>query len=141
MTIRPETQQHLDAVERHAKRSFRYRGEIAVLMDLSELNSLQPLFADLIFQSKFSTNAVNILKRSGPGTDETAKLSAELKQSLEKISNIFHNLLAEAPGDVKDKFMSTFLSETTAGFDNLMNLLTELGWVKNYELDRGRGRL
>ena len=139
MTIRPETQTYVDAVERLAKRSLRFRPEITELVELAETKSMKPVFAELIFLSKFSSNAVNIFKRAGSGSDETVKLSAELKESLAKISGLLERMTADAPGEVNAKFKKTFLSGNPVSFENMMKLLTELSWVKNYENDRERG--
>jgi len=50
------------------------------------------------------------------------------------------SLLAGAPDNVRDTFSSTYLALNTGGLSNLMALLGDLAWYKNWLLDSKQAR-
>jgi hypothetical protein len=91
---------------------------------------------DVVFNAKFITQALNVLKRVGPGNNDTAKLSAELNQMMEKTGTLLRTIMKESPEERKQHFLSTFLSLTGESMNNFTGLLYELHWMKNYLLDQ-----
>ena len=140
IAIRLETQTYLDAVEQFAHRKFQFRDDLGLLTDLSESRNMKQLFDDILFFAKFVSNANNVLKRAGVHSEETQKLSAEFKESLEKSSTLLRTLVKEAPEEVKKDFTARFFSLSQESVSNLLSLLYELSWIKNYSLDKHRAR-
>ncbi len=136
MNIRKETETYLDTVEEYTHRKFRFRDEVGVLVDLAATRTMERLFDDILFLAKFVSNANTILKRTGTGSEDTVKLSAEFKENLEKASSLLRTLVKEAPEEIKQHFLSSFFSLSRDGMNNLLALLYELTWIKNYKLDR-----
>lgn len=136
MNIRKETETYLDTVEEYTHRKFRFRDEVGVLVDLAATRTMERLFDDILFLAKFVSNANAILKRTGTGSEDTVKLSAEFKENLEKASSLLRTLVKEAPEEIKQHFLSSFFSLSRDGMNNLLALLYELTWIKNYKLDR-----
>lgn len=135
MTLRPETESYLSNVERFAKRTFRFRMEIGIIVELAATPSLRRALDDLLFIAKFVTNAFNVLKRVGSSTEDTVKLSAEFKDGMEKGSALLKTMVKEAPDDVKKIFLTKFLSHSHENLNDLLALFYELSWLKNYSLD------
>ena len=135
MTIRPETEACIHAVEVFANRSFRFHDELAMLLQLASDHGMRHVFDEVTFYAKFLVNASHILKRSGPGSEETEKLSTEFKSKIEQTSTLIRAILQKTSRDVRDSFEEKFLSLSHSNFDNFLSLLYELSWIKNYSLD------
>ena len=131
-----EMEAYLDAIEQYAQKKFLYRSEIGVLIRLSQQMGLWNEFEELIFLSKFISNAHSILRRAGSESSETIKLAAEYQKSIEKSSDLLKGLLKAVPEDVQNNFENKFLSVSHSGLANLLALLYELSWIKNYSLDK-----
>ena len=138
MRIREETRIFLDDVELSSGRKFLLREEIALLYELAERLSLRSVFDDITFYAKFVSHATLILKRFGPTSEETVKLSQEFKEKLEKVSALMKSLLDEAPDDMRESFMTRFFALSHESMNSLMSFLQELSWIKNYSLDQER---
>lgn len=138
MLIRPETESFLQVVEQHARQRFRNRADVALLYEAASTPPLQQVFFDITFQAKFVTHAVQILKRVGAGSDDAQRLGIELNQALEKVSTLLRTLVKELPEETKQEFVQRYLSLSQEGMANLLPLLSELQWIKNYQLDRDR---
>ena len=138
MLIHSETQTFLDAVERSAGKKFLFRYEVALLVEIAEQHALHRVLDDILFYAKFLSHASVILKRFGPSSEETAKVSQEFKEKLEQTSTLINVLLKEAPEEVKRLFAERFLSLSQASMDAFVSLLHEMSWLKNYLLDKDR---
>jgi len=123
------------SVESFSGRTFRFRDEIASLVGIVHERNMRGLFEDIVFNAKFISNALNILRKTGTGNQETAKLSAELAGMTEKTVTLLRTVVKEAPEEFKQRFTGTFLAGSERGMNELIALLYELHWVKNYFLD------
>jgi hypothetical protein len=134
--MRSETASYLDDVERHARRTFRFRTEVGLLAELGGTPATKPSWEELLFTAKFVTNAAGVLRRIGPSAEEAAKLSAEFSSAIERGVSTITSLLAGAATDERiPTFQTEFLSLTPATLDKLLDLFSELAWIKNYLLD------
>jgi len=138
MAIPSTTQSYIDEVEKFMQRKFQFRHEVALLLDEAAIHSQQKLLDEIAFSAKFVVNASNILKREGTGREETAKLEHEFKDGIEHSSSLLRELIAGVSDDERNLFTSRFLSISHDGMNNLMKLLYELSWLKNYSLDTQR---
>lgn len=138
MVIRPEIHTFLDDVETFTAKKFSHRQEIEILVELSRSRSMEQVFRDITFFSKFLYKAFNILKRTGTNSAETEKLHIEFKDKLDKMTTLLKTLLKEAPEDIKEIFLFRFLSVSDDSMNSFFTLLYELSWIKNYELEQER---
>lgn len=90
---------------------------------------------DLSFLSKFLVNTDSVMKRIGIGGEGYSKLSFEFTENLEKASTLIRLLVKEAPDEVKKHFMSAYFGMTHDGLTALMELLHDIAWLKNWEID------
>ena len=140
IAIRPETERLLDEVEKLAKRKFRYRKELGWLAEIAESGKNQGLFDEIVFLSKFATKSHGVLRREGSPSDDTAKLSREYTEAVQKVALRIQSLLAETTDDSRTDFTRLFFPLTIKSMDNFLDLLNELSWFKNYAIDkRGTG--
>lgn len=136
--IRTQTREFIEKVERSSGKKFTFRNEIEILYELAEQRSLHTVFDDLAFYAKFIYHASGILKRHDLAEEQTAKLSREFKEKLEKASALIKTLISEAPGDVQQLFMKKFFSLSHESVSSLLILFQELSRIKNYSLDQER---
>lgn len=124
------------AAEAYAGRTFRFRDDISGLLEHARARGHQQLFDDLVFNAKFITNAFQILRRVGADNADTAKLTVELRDMMEKTTTILRTIVKEMPEERRARYLSTFLDLSHGSLGDLTALLGELAWVKNYMLDR-----
>jgi hypothetical protein len=130
-----EIEDYLSAVERYAGKRFRYRTEIALLIDLAEKTEKSSLFEQIIFTAKFITRAFDILRRSGFESEESKHLSTELQKNLESVVAMIRSLCSADPTIADALFGERMFSLTHDSLNLLKDLLSELTWIKNYSLD------
>ena len=130
----------LGDVERFANRKLYYRSEIATLVRLAMTYPQKGIFEEIIFLAKFLWNSYNIMQRIGPGGEGYPKLSAEFRDTLEKMTTLIKTLIKEGPEEVKEKFKTLF-SMSHESMNNLLRFIDDLSWVKNYSIDTQRSIL
>ena len=135
MTIHQETKEYICAVEKFVHRKFQFKSEIEALIELDRVGAMRQVLEDVLFYAKFLSNAQAILNRTGANDDNIKKLKAEFEKKLEEISELLRRLLNGSPEDFKGKFDSRFFPLTPDCMNNLLSLLYELSWIKNYQLD------
>ena len=133
--IHPYTRVYLDKIDKFVSRKFKYYSEIALLMELSRDGVKKTLFDELTFLSKFVSNAHSILQRVGSGSTEVLKLSDEFHKNLKKSIELFRKIINDTADLTKEDFENRFLSISHDNLPNLLSLLYELSWIKNYALD------
>ena len=133
--IHHHTRVYLDKIEKFVSRKFKYYSEIALLMELSRDGVKKALFDELTFLSKFVSNAHSILQRVGSGSAEVLKLSDEFQKNLKKSIDLFRKIINDTADLTKEDFENRFLSISHDNLPNLLSLLYELSWIKNYALD------
>src|SRR5713101_5796458 len=126
----------LGDVERFANRKLYYRSEIATLVRLAMTYPQKGIFEEIIFLAKFLWNSYNVMQRIGPAGEGYPKLSAEFRDTLEKMTT----LIKEGPEEVREKFKTLF-SMSHESMNNLLRLIDDLSWVKNYSIDTQRSIL
>lgn len=110
--------------------------DAAVLLELAQTKNLKRELEEIAFLAKFLSNSYVILKRGGSDAVGYDKLSQEFRSNLDKVIEELKGIVAEAPSTTKENFSSRFFSMTADGFENLMNLLYDLSWLKNWIIDQ-----
>jgi hypothetical protein len=135
MNIRPDMKDFIDELEIYAKRKLNYPVEVGELLQIVIQTGLVGEFEDLIFQAKFLVRTQEIMKRIGPGMDGFEKLSTEFQSSVKKSINFLNMLVERAPSDVSRKLADMFTVMETDSFNRLIKLLSDLSWIKNWQVD------
>ena len=135
MEPRTQTVEFIKQLEAYSKRVLKYPREVAWLLDLADERRLSQVFEDAIFHAKFTTKTQEVMKRIGATGDGFDKLSSEFQASMEKVSTLLRTIVKESPEEVKQHFTKMFFGLDQQSFGNLMSLLADLSWVKNWEVD------
>ena len=133
--LKPETEEYLARIERSTGRTFRFREEIAKLVELGA--SDRPQFDELLFLAKFVKQASAILARGR--SDETARLTDEFAAVMEKVTGILGRITSAGPAEVRDDFAKRFLVRGMDEFALLTALLAELSRLHDDAIDADAG--
>ena len=139
--MNPETAAVIENVEQFAKRRFRYREEIGIILDAAGGRALEARFEELAFVGKFIKNARSILTSDNPNNPATDRLADELSVNLEKSIRIIALLIENNTPEEKNLIARRFLNLNKENFENLLALMEELSWFKNYSLDKQKPAL
>jgi hypothetical protein len=136
MEISRETRdfvQQIDALSNHTLANWE---DVVALVELAQATDQRTRLEQIAFLAKFLSNTHAILKRSNSDTEGYDKLSSEFQVNLEKAVGELKSLIGEAPAAFKKSFSSRFLMLTGESFENLLSLLYDLSWIKNWYIDR-----
>lgn len=131
---RREIESFLDDVESYAGRKFSLRNDVALLLGSSQ--GREEAFAEIVFYAKFISKALTVLKRSTG--EDVSRLEAEFGEKLGRTSTLIRTLLEGRAGDEPQKFIDRFLAPTRESMERFLELLSDLAWIKNYGLEKGR---
>ncbi len=130
---------YLNAAERWAGKRFSHRAAIAALIVRAGEAGRGAEFERLVFLAKFVSGAFDILRRSGPGADDTRHLVRELNAGMEEVASLIGAILAAGPDDAEaGRFRERFLVLTQESMEALRGLLQELSWIKQFMLAGNR---
>ncbi|HWP83294.1 MAG TPA: hypothetical protein VNN76_11640 [Bacteroidota bacterium] len=131
--MKVSTKEFLAALEVFANRKLNFPREVGELIELGA--SKPEVFQDIIFHAKFVTNSYRVMTRIGFDAEGYDKLSAEFKESLEKVSTLIKTLVKESADEIKTRFTGQFFRLDQESLSMLMRLLADLALVKNWMVD------
>jgi hypothetical protein len=134
--ISPKTQEFVRQLNDFSARKLTRQDDLAILLELALTKNQKKELEEIAFLAKFLSNTNAILKRSSSDAEGYDKLSQEFRSNLDKVIEALKGIVAEAPSTTKEDFSSRFFSLTADGFENLMNLLCDLNWLKNWINDQ-----
>ena len=135
MVVSQETESFILSLQNYSRSTLHHADDLASLIELSRIHNQRQLLDDVCFLSKFLVNTNTVMKRIGKDAEGYGKLSYEFTENLEKASTFIRLLVKEAPDDVKKHFTSTYFGMTHGGLNSLMELLYDITWLKNWEID------
>ncbi|MGA7160992.1 MAG: hypothetical protein WBZ48_08315 [Bacteroidota bacterium] len=135
MVVSQETSDLISTLQDFSSGKLHHAADLASLLELSRLHNHKQVLDDLCFLSKFLVNTNAVMKRIGRDAEGYNKLSSEFADNLEKASTFIRLLVKEAPADIKLHFTSTYFQVTQEGLRLLMELLHDIAWLKNWEID------
>jgi len=135
MVIRPETAKFITEVENHTGRKMSHPTEVGSLLECARRSNSLQTYEDLIFQAKFTTKAIAIMKRIGNDGEGYEKLATEFGSSLERVSALLKELLKGYPAEDEQRFLATFLAFDQNSLSRLLDLMQDLTLVKNWTID------
>jgi hypothetical protein len=130
----------LDTLDALSQRRLNHREDLGILLDLGALPNRSATLDDLAFRAKFLTRTFGIMQRIGREGNGYDRLESEFAVNMDAARGHLRSLLAGAPDNVRDHFSSTYLAFNTGGLSNLMALLGDLAWYKNWLLDSKQAR-
>jgi hypothetical protein len=134
--ISPKTWDFVRQLNDFSAHKLTHQDDVATLLELVRTKDQKDKLEEIAFLAKFLSNTYAILKRSNTDALGYDKLSQEFQSNLDRVIGILKEIVAEAPSTTKEDFSSRFFSMTASGFENLMNLLYDLSWLKNWIIDQ-----
>ena len=135
MQISPPVSDFLGVLERVSNEALVRRDDLAVVLEAAFRGGRKGDLEELAFLGKFCVRAFGIMKRVGPQGDGYGRLAEELQVSTGRARALFGLILAGAPEETRSALSERYLSMTAEGMGNLMALLSDLSWVKNWQID------
>ena len=135
MVVSQETESFILSLQNYSRSTLHHADDLASLIELSRIHNQRQVLDDVCFLSKFLVNTNTVMKRIGKDAEGYGKLSYEFTENLEKALTFIRLLVEEAPDDVKKHFTSTYFGMTHGGLNSLMELLYDITWLKNWEID------
>jgi hypothetical protein len=139
VTLSPSTITLLDTLDALSRRRLSHREDLGILLDLGAPPERAAALNDLAFRAKFLTRTFGIMQRIGREGAGYDRLESEFAVNLDVVRGHMRTLLDGTPDDVRERFTASYLAMTPAGLSNLMALLGDLAWYKNWLLDSTQG--
>jgi hypothetical protein len=128
---------YLDRAERHSGRRLACRAELAAMLRAAADQGMSQEFDRALFLARFWEGASGILRRTGPGAEEVAKLTAELAGAVTEVAAIVARLLAAGAPAQAEHYAAKYRPADLAGMERLALLLSDLAALKRYEIRSG----
>lgn len=135
MVLSNSTKTLLSAVSEASGNRLQRSMDLARLIELAQVHSLQDRLDDLAFISKFLSKSFELMKRIGKEGEGYDKLFEEFSDNIQKSQRLIGELTAGAESTVKSYFSESYLSMGDSTMNNLMQLFHDLSWYKNYKID------
>ena len=135
MVISQETASLVSSLQNFSRERLHHPDDLASLIELSKLHHHDQVLDDLTFIGKFLVNTSVVMKRIGKEGDGYATLAHEFAENLEKALTFVRLLVKEAPDDIKRRFTSGYFGITPEAMDRFMQLLHDISWLKNWNID------
>ncbi len=135
MILSAQTKELLSKIQTTSGNTLQRAMDLGALLEISLQHNKKTILDDLAFHSKFLVKTFELMKRIGKEGDGYEKLYKEFSASLEKSRQMILQILENAPNDVKTLFSSQYLSLSTISMEQLMQLIHDISWYKNYLID------
>ena len=135
MRISEQTRRFVQELDEYSSRRLKNHEDLAQIIELAQTQRKQQVLDDIAFFAKSLWNTFNVMQRTGPAGEGYDKLSILFNENYEKVSTLIRTLVKEAPEDVKEHFKVKFFSLTHEGMSQMMNLVHDVSWLKNWEID------
>lgn len=140
MTPTSSTLSLLAALDTASRGQLKRRDDLGLVLDLGASPEQSAALDDLAFRSKFLTRTFGIMRRIGREGNGYERLESEFAANMDVVRSHLRSLFAGAPDDVRERLSSSYLAMTPAGLSDLMALLGDLAWYKNWLLDSKQAR-
>jgi hypothetical protein len=114
--------------------------DLGTLLELAQRSGKQLQVNELSFQAKFVASTARMMSRIGPEAEGYAKLSTEFQSAIDRVRTAVHDLLQDGEDQDRQHFERTYFALTQASLQSLVALCSDLGWYKNYLLERAPSR-
>lgn len=108
---------------------------LQVLFDTTGKTGQERTLEALAFDAKFCHKTHGIMKRIGPEGEGYDVLAREFGDAIQRCRNYLREILALLSDTDRQQIEEVFLALTPEGMENLLALLHDLSWYKNYQID------
>lgn len=135
MALSPPVTAFLEALDRFAPHPLKRPDDFALLCEGAYLGGKERHLEELAFLGKFVLRTLGIMKRIGSGGEGYDRLAAESEAVLEKIREHWAALAEEISPEERKLLHTRYLALTPDAFQELLALLEDAGWYKNWSID------
>jgi hypothetical protein len=135
MQLSPPVSVFLGVLDQLSRAAIGRRDDLGAVLEAAYRGGREQDLDALAFAGKFCVRTLRIMERIGPGGEGYDRLAAEFSSNIENARRLLALLLAAAPEETRTAFTGRYLSMATDGIGNLMALLSDLSWVKNWQID------
>jgi hypothetical protein len=135
MTILPDIAEFVAKVEVFSNRKLNYPSEVSVLLQIAVQTGLIKEFGELTFRAKFLTRTQEVIRQVGNNTEGIKKLSMEYETVLKKSMGVLNRLVERTSPEIGQNYLDLFFSMEPDSLLRLMNLYSDLSWIKNWQID------
>jgi hypothetical protein len=140
MELNPATDSLLSELESFSGGKIKRRPDLGILLEYGRTAPDRVILDELGFYAKFLHRTYGIMTRIGRDGNGYERLAHGFSEAVEKTRTLISSLLAGAPGDVRERFATTYLSLSHEGLDDLLSLCHDLSWYKNWLIDTKQER-
>ncbi len=135
MQLSPPVFAFLGVLDRMSHEAIKRRNDLGVLLEAAYRSGRRKDLTALAFTGKFCVRSLAIMRRIGVGGDGYERLAAEFGRNADGARQLLALLLEAAPEESRAALAGRYLSLDAAGLDELLTLLADLSWVKNWQID------
>jgi hypothetical protein len=139
MKFNGSTEALLSTLETLSANRIRHKDDLGLVLKLALTGGRTDALEQLSFYAKFTSRSYGIMKRIGAGAEGYDKLEMEFGESLEKVKQLIEEVFRAAPPEVREQFRRRYLSLTPDAMQQLVELLHDVSWYKNWLIDQRSG--
>ncbi len=135
MTAENDFHEFVEELQVFARRPLNFPNELREILELTSRHGEASAFREAIFQAKFAVKTRDVMTRIGEKGEGYEQLSTEFQKSLERTSVLLKTIVEHSDESYRASLAVKFLEMKRESFGNLLKLLEDLSWVKNWEVD------
>jgi hypothetical protein len=135
MQISPPVSAFLVVLDQTSHATIGRRDDLGAVLEAAYRGGKEADLDALAFTGKFCVRTFGIMKRIGPAGEGYERLAGEFSSNTEIARRLLVSLLEAVPEETRTALADRYLSMATDGIGNLMELLSDLGRVKNWQID------
>jgi restriction endonuclease len=136
MNLSQHTKTLLSTINDNSGKTLKRSLDLGALIEIAEQHSMHDQLNDLAFSSKFIAKSFDLMQRIGKDGNGYEKLSQEFSSQIQKAQDLIKQFLDRTDSMTKAHFTGNYLEMNTLTMQNLMQLFHDLGWYKNYQIDK-----
>jgi len=122
----------IEEVDALSCKKLRHKRDLQLFISSADKNNKINEFLEIIFFAKFITKLYHMLQKSSPGVEGYDKVKEEFSIHIEKLKKQIEVFIA---GEESKEFNKKFLSASPESFVFFMELIQDLSWIKNHQID------
>lgn len=126
----------IDALTHFSGNKIARPHDFGILLEIGCREENHILLDELSFLAKFVRRAHAIMQRIGTDGEGYDKVSAEFTVNLERAKDRLRNLMQSGSDEEARRLEKEYLELSQGSFSNLMMLLYDLEWYKNWRIDQ-----
>ncbi len=135
IVISRTTQALIDTLTEFSGNKIARPHDLGILLEVGRSQEYHSLLDELSFLAKFVRRSYGIMRRIGRDGEGYEKVSAEFMSNLNTVRDRIRTLIGAGAGEESVRFEGEYLELSQSALDNLMSLLYDLEWYKNWNID------